>query len=208
MIGFLFGILRIAVIFGLVAAVTAVAVTAMLIPEPDLNESSRAFAHDTILEMARHWDAQQFLERSSAELRKEADPERVRETFETAARIGAFKHLMGLNGEAMLRKREDGEVEARAAYVSRGQFEHGSITFQLDLIKEDGQWRIAEASIRSQGYLDFIDYDTQEDEEKEKQQEKEKALAAPQPPPELSPPTPPPGPAENEEPDTLPSPED
>jgi hypothetical protein len=157
---FLFGLVKLGIVFGLVAGVSALVVAALLVPEPDLSDTGRDFARRFIVDMARHWDTDRTMARMTPRLRQKINRDEVDAVFQVARQIGEFQGLKSINGEITFGEDLTHPLLIKASYIAGAQFAQGRITFQVDLKKEAEGWAVDGLFIASQGVLDFIRLDT------------------------------------------------
>jgi hypothetical protein len=107
-----------------------------------LDAESKAFVDEAVPAIASHWDSRALVDRSTAELRRNAPPEKIAQLFATLSRLGPMVHYDGCKGDATMSYFTGTGGTVSAAYVASARFQNGTATFRILLLKRDGRWLI------------------------------------------------------------------
>jgi hypothetical protein len=110
---------------------------------PSFDRASKAYADAAVVAIASGWNEKDLVERASPQLMAAVgDQDRLDRALGVWRELGALKKYDGSKGEAHIVFSWPGGRVVTATYVSRVEFEHGSATIEISLIRSDGAWKI------------------------------------------------------------------
>ncbi len=107
-----------------------------------LDAESKAFVDSAVPAITATWDKQQLLDRATPELRRSVRPEELDALFNTLSQLGPLVKYEGATGEAAMSYIFGGGGAVSASYIAKARFQNGSATFQIVLMRRNGQWMI------------------------------------------------------------------
>jgi hypothetical protein len=113
-----------------------------------LDASSKAYVDNYVSTIAPNWSADDFVNRTAPANRDQIKREAVDNLFSKLSTLGNFKSFGGSQGEAHIGLRNLGRT-VTARYQATATFEQGDATFDIVLLRVDGQWTIAGLRIDS-----------------------------------------------------------
>jgi hypothetical protein len=107
-----------------------------------LDTASKAYTEEAVVAIAANWEPDELWKRASPHLRKIATRDQISGLFNAAKRsLGPMLEYRGSQGQALI-----GIINSRqsisARYVATGNFQKGSASFKIALVKEGGTWMI------------------------------------------------------------------
>lgn len=110
---------------------------------PSFDKESKAYADAAVVAIASGWNEKDLVDRASPQLMTAVgDEQRLDRALGTWRELGRLKKYDGSKGEANIVFSWPGGRIITAAYMSRVEFEHGSATIEVSLIRSDGAWKI------------------------------------------------------------------
>lgn len=110
---------------------------------PSFDKESKAYADASVVAIASGWNEKDLAERASPQLMAAiGDQARIDRALAIWRELGPLKKYDGSKGEAHIVFGWPGGRIITATYVSRVEFEHGSATIEMSLIRADGAWKI------------------------------------------------------------------
>jgi hypothetical protein len=113
-----------------------------------LDASSKAYVDTYISGVAPNWSADDFVNHTAPAFRDQLKRDQVDRLFTKLSSLGSLKTYDGSQGQAHIGIRNLGRT-ATARYTAHATFEQGDATFQLVLLRVDGQWTIAGLQVDS-----------------------------------------------------------
>jgi len=108
-----------------------------------LDAESQAYVNNAVPALAAAWNRDEFLERSTPELRASVDPFELDKILRTLALLGRMVEYSGASGESAMALPTSGGLGGTAAYVANVRFENGTAILKIDLQRRDGKWLIS-----------------------------------------------------------------
>lgn len=132
---------------GLCAAVAITFITLVSIAaysSPELDQESQAYADAAVVAITSDWNQKDLADRASPQLmasvKDPADPGRSLGMWRL---LGPLKKYDGSKGNAHIVFDWPGGKNITAVYVARAEFDQGSATIKISLVKSGGVWKIA-----------------------------------------------------------------
>jgi len=113
-----------------------------------MDASSKAYVDSYVSSIAPAWSADDFINHVAPQYREQFSHDKVDALFSKLSTLGNLKQYNGSMGEAHLSIRSFGK-NASARYTARATFDEGDATFEIALLRVDGQWTIAGISVKS-----------------------------------------------------------
>jgi hypothetical protein len=107
-----------------------------------LDAESKAFADQVIPAIITSRNRQGLLDRLTPELRDKVKPQELDAVFDGLSRLGPLLDYEGAKGDATMAYAIGSGGAVSARYTAKARFRDGSATFQIGLLKRDGQWMI------------------------------------------------------------------
>jgi hypothetical protein len=137
----LFAVVGVVALIAFVFIVALVSVVA--VKGRALDAESRLYADRTIIAIVSDWDERALLDQAGPEFKKACPARCIDALFVQAGDLGALKHYLGAKGQANMNYLIGEGTSVTATYIARAAFEHGAASIKLDIVKREGQWRIA-----------------------------------------------------------------
>jgi hypothetical protein len=107
-----------------------------------LDKESKSYADSAVVAIASQWNEKDLTDRASPEFMATVkDPVDLDRQVGMWRLLGPLKKYDGSKGEANMNIGPRGKT-ITAVYVARAEFDHGSATIRLSLIKSDRAWKI------------------------------------------------------------------
>jgi hypothetical protein len=106
------------------------------------DRESRAFVDNLVPALAAKWSKQQFLELAAPELRTIAKPDQLDALFNRLSQLGPLVKYEGATGQSSVFYTFGFGSRISAFYVAKAQFQNGSASFRIGLLKREGRWMI------------------------------------------------------------------
>jgi len=137
--------------FVLLLVIAGIGIGLLVKKGSDADTQSKAYADKAIVDITSTWDKQQFLDRSSPELKAVmTDPRQVDELFAVFQKLGHYQsHQISDKGGSKFVAIAGQGASVTATYTAEAHFENGPATINIDLIKHGDQWQILKFYIRS-----------------------------------------------------------
>jgi hypothetical protein len=113
-----------------------------------MDASSKAYVDTYLSSIAPGWSADDFVAHVAPEFREKYSHDKVEALFSRLSTLGNLKHYDGSTGEAHISIRSLGQTVS-ARYVAHATFDAGDATFELALLRVDGQWTIVGIGVKS-----------------------------------------------------------
>jgi hypothetical protein len=113
-----------------------------------LDVESKAFVDRVVPAITAAWSKQQLLDLATPELRASATPNELTALFDRLSQLGALVKYEGATGESAMSymagfgSKGRSSATVSASYVVKAQFQNGSATFKIMLMKRGGRWLI------------------------------------------------------------------
>lgn len=116
-----------------------------------LEDSSRAFVESNIPAITDQWREDELKNMAVSQLANEikANPEKMSAKFAEYRRLGSIKSLGGYDGSVFQQTSQGGRNAVFASYKTLQRFENGDALIVVQLVQEDGQWRILGFNVKS-----------------------------------------------------------
>ena len=107
-----------------------------------LTPSSKEYVDKSILAITPTWSQDELIKRASWQMREVTSKGQLDQIFADCARLGAFKHYDGANGEVEVSVSEkDGQL-ITAPYIAKVSFQNGTAEIEIKLIRNNNSWEI------------------------------------------------------------------
>jgi hypothetical protein len=113
-----------------------------------LDASSKAYIDDYVSTVAPNWSADDFVSRVAPQFREQFNHDAVGNLFSRLSTLGSLKQYDGSKGQAHISLRSFGKT-VTAKYEAHATFDHGDATFEIVLLRMNGQWTVAGLSVNS-----------------------------------------------------------
>ncbi len=117
------------------------------------DRQSREYVKEAVVAIAQDWDKEELVGRGSREFLAVSD-EDIEKVMVKFRELGALQSYQGASGQANMNYTTDAGKRVTARYVANLEFETGPATAVVDLIREDGQWKIYHFTINSKVFLE------------------------------------------------------
>jgi hypothetical protein len=145
-------------IFGLVLLLLIVggsAITAYTIHQGNkLDQESRQYVETVLPKMLSVMTTENFLQYLDPDMKAKMDPKNADRKMALYQKLGKFKSLSDLKGDANISLSKDGHI-VTAFYTANAEFEISPAHIILKLIKKDNQWAVTSIEIRSNLLLEL-----------------------------------------------------
>jgi hypothetical protein len=124
-----------------------------------LDKESKAFVDAAIPAIVSTWDISEIEKRASPEFNDEVDYDGLEQDFGVLQQLGNLVMYKGSTGDAHITLSFQYGYEITADYTASANFEAGSTSMRMSLIKHGGQWQILEFKIDPEelsGRIDII----------------------------------------------------
>ncbi len=110
--------------------------------KPGYEEESKLYVDTLVPQLAAGWDANVLLSNASTELLS-ATPRTVFQSMcqRFSLKLGPLQKYLGSTGTVQVENSPEGQ-KVTAKYKARAEFAKGNGVLLLNLIRQDGQWRI------------------------------------------------------------------
>jgi hypothetical protein len=113
-----------------------------------MDASSKAYVDTYVSAIAPNWSPDDFVNHVAPQYRDQFSHDKVEALFSRLSTLGSLKQYDGSMGQAHISIRSLGKT-VTAQYSAHAKFDNGDATFQLMLLRVDGQWTIVGLSIKS-----------------------------------------------------------
>jgi hypothetical protein len=113
-----------------------------------LDASSKAYIDDYVSTVAPNWSADDFVSRVAPQFREQFNRDALRNLFSRLSTLGSLKQYDGSKGQAHISLKSFGKT-VTAKYEAHATFDHGDATFEIVLLRVNGQWTVAGLSVNS-----------------------------------------------------------
>jgi len=108
-----------------------------------LAADGRAYVDAAVPAIAAHWSKDELWSRAAPELKQHLQPGDLDRLFNIFSRLGDLVQYEGATNQNASEFTSTGSgTVATANYVAKAKFQNGEATFQLLVVKRDGQWMI------------------------------------------------------------------
>ena len=142
----------VAVIFVLLAGA---GITYMAKKGGQLDNESKAFVDEKVLEFIKTWNKQIILDNASKELLAVITEEEIDKLIEVYKKLGALKGYYGAEGSSLVNYNNQGKTIS-AEYTAKADFENGLAEIKVKLVKREGKWFLKLFLINSKVFLDYM----------------------------------------------------
>jgi hypothetical protein len=112
-----------------------------------LDRESKAYVDAAIPAIVSTWDVGEIEKRASPEFNNEVDYDDLEQDFEVLQQLGDLVEYKGSTGDANISVFHKFSYEITADYTARADFEAGTTTMRMSLIKHGDQWQILDFTI-------------------------------------------------------------
>ena len=126
------------IVFGLVA----VGVGMVVYKAVALNNEATAYVDAAIPAISAHWSASELLDRATPELKKDTTPDAVAKLFRILEPLGRLTKYEGAKGSSKTSYSTETGTSITGDYVATAEYENGTATFDVVVVKRNGQWMI------------------------------------------------------------------
>ena len=127
---------------GIVFALAAAGVGMMVYKAVKLNNEATAYVDEAIPAISAHWNASELLERGTPELKKDAPPDVLAKLFRTLEPLRRLTKYEGAKGSSNTSYSTDTGTSITGDFVATAEYENGTATFDVVVVKRNGQWMI------------------------------------------------------------------
>jgi hypothetical protein len=115
-----------------------------------LDASSRSYADQAVVAIAKTWNTDELWKRASPEFKKSTQPDDLAMLFDAAnAALGPLVEYEGAQGDALIAKAIGSDGDIRARYVAQGRFAKDQAVFDISLRQINDVWMIDGFHVRS-----------------------------------------------------------
>ena len=107
-----------------------------------LSEEATAYVDAAIPAISAHWSATELLDRATPELKKNTTPVELTKLFHTLESLGTLSKYDGATGKADANYDSSKGTTITGSYVATGEYQNGTATFDVAIVKQDGHWMI------------------------------------------------------------------
>ena len=112
-----------------------------------LDKESKAFVDAAIPAIISTWDISEIEKRASPEFNDDVDHDGLEQDFGVLQQLGSLVMYKGSTGDAHITLSLHYGYEITADYTASADFEAGSTTMRMSLIKHGGKWQILDFKI-------------------------------------------------------------
>jgi hypothetical protein len=113
-----------------------------------MDASSKAYVDTYVSSIAPNWSADDFIAHVAPQFREKYGRDKVEALFSRLSTLGNLRKYDGSTGEAHISIRSLGQTVS-ARYAAHATFDEGEATFEIALLRVDGQWTIVGISVKS-----------------------------------------------------------
>jgi hypothetical protein len=136
------GYIFLAIIVVVIALVGSIAIIGN-----QLDKESKAYVDVAIPAIVSTWDIGEIEKRASPEYNNEVDYDELEQDFESLQQLGELVEYKGSTGDANISFFHKFSYEITADYTASAEFEEGTTTIRMSLIKHGDRWQILEFTI-------------------------------------------------------------
>jgi hypothetical protein len=136
------GYIFLAIIVVVIAIVGSIAIIGT-----QLDKESKAYVDVAIPAIVSTWDVGEIEKRASPEYNNEVDYDELEQDFESLQQLGELVEYKGSIGDANISFFHKFRYEITADYTASAEFEEGTTTIRMSLIKHGDRWQILEFTI-------------------------------------------------------------
>jgi len=141
------GYIFLAIIVVVIAVVGSIAVIGTR-----LDRESKAYVDAAIPAIVSTWDVSEIEKRASPEFNNEVDYDDLEQDFEALQQLGELVEYKGSTGDANISLFHTFSFEITADYTASAEFEEGTTTMRMSLIKHGDQWQILDFTINPEEF--------------------------------------------------------
>lgn len=129
-------------IFGLLIVTGTVAFSVLALKGNALDKESKAYVDEVTPKILVNLTKETLFEYASSELKNSASPEEFDRIFKWFEKLGQFKEYKGSSGQAVISLTSERGKQITGTYLAQVEFENGSATVQIVIIKKKNHWSI------------------------------------------------------------------
>ncbi|HTR43198.1 MAG TPA: hypothetical protein VMH87_16410 [Pseudomonadales bacterium] len=142
------------IIFAVIISLIITA-AAIFIPHAlKLDHEATAYIQDAVPRIVTNWNSQELVDRATPELLAEGKSrEDIDRLFVEFGKLGALKHLDTPEGTVNTRAYTGSGIVTVGNYEAKAEFENGTATIRIQLLRVGGGWKINGFHISSDVFL-------------------------------------------------------
>lgn len=118
-----------------------------------LDASSKAYVDEAIQPIVSTWSTEELLKRASTQLRQAGTDEQFELLFKKMSALGKLQSYEGSKGSSNVTITTQNGKVISASYVADATFENGKASIDIQLIQQDGVWKILGFRVNSPLFL-------------------------------------------------------
>ncbi|HZZ26531.1 MAG TPA: hypothetical protein VFE46_00885 [Pirellulales bacterium] len=142
------------VVFGVIIIAIILAFAVFLPRAFKLSGEATAYLETEVPKIVEHWNSQELIDAATPELISAAkSSDGIERLFTMFRQLGALKHLDKPHGEIIVNTSTNHGSETTGNYTIPADFEKGSATIHVQLLRNGGGWKINGFHIDSEAFL-------------------------------------------------------